>query len=345
MLPGGPGRSSRGPGRCSLAARVGAPTAAARGPQACKTDPVPVDPAVQQILDGLAAAPGPALEEMAPADARALIDGMSALSRAPAEVATEDRTIPGPGGDIPVRIYRPDAEGPLPVVVYFHGGGFVIGSLTSHDAVCRSLCQKSGAVVVAVDYRLAPEHRFPAAPEDCYTATAWVAEHGAELGVEASRLAVAGDSAGGNLATVVCLMARERGGPPIAFEVLVYPVIDHVETPSRIENAEGYLLTSAAMDYFVDHYADEGDRQHPWCAPIRAEDLRGMPPALVITAEYDPLRDEGEAYGRRLQESGVPVTISRYDGMTHGFFQFTALVPRAVDAEEEVVKALRLALA
>lgn len=306
---------------------------------------MPVDPAIQQVLDGVAAMPGPtALEEMSPSQVRSLMDEMAAIFAGP-EVATEDRTIPGPGGDIPVRIYRPDGDGPHPVVVFFHGGGFVIGSIASHDPTCRSLCQKAGAVFVSVGYRLAPEDPFPAAPEDCYAATRWVSEHGAELGVDASRLAVAGDSAGGNLAAVVCLMARKRGGPPITFQVLVYPVTDHVETASRTENAEGYLLTTAAMDWFIDHYADHETRKHPWCAPLRAVDLGGLPPALVITAEYDPLRDEGESYGRRLKEAGVPVAISRYDGMVHGFFSMTALVPRAVDAEDEVAQALRRMLA
>lgn len=302
---------------------------------------MPVDPAIQQVLDGVAAMPGPtALEEMGPSEVRSMMDEMAAIFSGP-EVETEDRTIPGPSGDIPVRIYRPEGDGPFPVVVFFHGGGFVIGSIASHDATCRSLCQKSGSVFVSVEYRLAPEHPFPAAPEDCYAATRWVSNHGAGLGVDPSRLAVVGDSAGGNLAAVVCLMAKEQGGPPIAFQALVYPVTDHVETASRTENAEGYLLTTAAMDWFIDHYADDEARKNPWCAPLRAVDLGGLPPALVVTAEYDPLRDEGEAYGRRLQRAGVPVAISRYDGMVHGFFSMTALVPRAVDAEDEVAQALR----
>jgi len=289
--------------------------------------------------------PGPtALEEMSPSEVRSIMDEMAGIFPGP-EVDTEDRTIPGPNGDIPVRIYRPEGDGPFPVVVFFHGGGFVIGSITSHDATCRSLCQKAGAVVVSVEYRLAPEYPFPAAPEDCYAATSWVSEHAVELGVNSSRLAVVGDSAGANLAAVVCLMAKERGGPPIAFQALVYPVTDHVDTESRTENAEGYLLTTAAMDWFIGHYADDETRKNPWCAPLRALDLSGLPPALVITAEFDPLRDEGEAYGQRLQDAGVPVTISRYDGMVHGFFSMTALVPRAVDAEDEVAKALRLRLA
>ena len=311
----------------------------------CQTDVMPVDPAIQQVLDGVAAMPGAtALEEMSPSEVRSLMDQMAAIFSGP-EVDTEDRTIPGPSGDIPVRIYRPEGDGPFPVVVFFHGGGFVIGSIASHDAICRSLCQKSGAVFISVEYRLAPEHPFPAAPEDCYAATMWVSEHGAELGVNPSRLAVVGDSAGGNLAAVVCLMAKERGGPPIAFQALVYPVTDHVETASRAANAEGYLLTTAAMDWFIDHYADDEARKNPWCAPLRAMDLGGLPSALVVTAEYDPLRDEGEAYGRRLQEASVPVSVSRYEGMVHGFLSMTALVPKAVDAEDEVAQALRRMLA
>lgn len=303
-----------------------------------------VDPAVQKILDAMASYRGPAIEEMTPVDLRRVMDDVAAFSQGP-QVATEDCSVPGPDGEIPVRVYRPEVDGVLPVTVYFHGGGFVIGSLQSHDATCRALCAKSDTVVVAVDYRLAPEHPFPAAPDDCYAATRWVTEHAAELGVDPARLAVAGDSAGGNLAAVVCLMAKERGGPAIALQVLVYPVTDHVETPSRLENSRGYLLTGEALEYFIGHYAAEADRRHPYCAPLRATDLSGLPPALIVTAEYDPLCDEGEAYGSRLRDAGVPVTVSRYDGMVHGFFQMTALVDRASDAEDEVAVALRKALA
>jgi acetyl esterase len=260
--------------------------------------------------------------------------------------AIEDRTLPGPAGEIPVRVYRPSTEETLPALVFFHGGGWVIGSLESHDPTCRELAQRTGCAVVAVDYRLAPEHRHPAAADDCYAALCGVASRAGELGVDAERLAVGGDSAGGNLAAVTALLARERSGPRLAFQLLVYPVTDADFTrASYEENAEGYLLTRAAMQWFWDHYApDPGTRAAPTAAPLRAPDLRGLPPALVQTAEFDPLRDEGEAYAARLREAGVPVTVSRYDGMIHGFFAMTALVDGARRAMDEAAAALRGAL-
>jgi acetyl esterase len=270
-------------------------------------------------------------------------------ANAPA-VRVDDRFIEGPegGAEIPVRIYTPDGDGEaFPILVLFHGGGFIAGSPDSHDGGARELCAQARAIVVSVDYRLAPEHKFPAAAEDCYAALLWAAAHGAEFGGDPTRLAITGDSAGGNLAAAVALMNRDRGGPPLALQVLVYPVIDPAcATPSAIANSEGYLLTTASMKWMWSLYVNgDDDYANPYAAPIAADDLAGLPPALVITAEFDPLRDEGEAYGRALEAAGVPVTISRYDGMIHGFASCFDITPRAGEAAGEVARALRNAWA
>jgi acetyl esterase len=272
----------------------------------------------------------------------------TAAGEEPEPVAkVEDRSIPGPVGQIPVRIYTPQGSGPFPVLVYFHGGGWVIGNVDTHDPTCRTLANAAGCVVVSVDYRLAPEHKFPAAVDDCYAATQWVAANAAAINGDSGRIAIGGDSAGGNLTAVVAIEARERGGPPLVFQLLVYPVTDYsFSTPSYRDNADGYLLTKDSMVWFWDHYLrSEADGQDYRASPLRASDLTGLPPALVITAEYDPLRDEGEAYAARLQESGVSVTCTRYDGMIHGFYGLTAVVDQARKAVEESVAALRASFA
>ncbi|MCY4433990.1 MAG: alpha/beta hydrolase [bacterium] len=261
---------------------------------------------------------------------------------------TEDRVIPGADGtELPIRIYWPSTSNePLPVVVFFHGGGWVIGGIDSHDGQVREMVNRTAMVYVSVDYRLAPEARFPAAAEDCYAATQWVAANAAEIGADATRLGVAGDSAGGNLAAVVALMARDRGGPAIAHQLLIYPCCDMDSNawPSQTENGTGYFLTKESMDWFYDQYADAADRDNPYASPIKAADLSGLPPACVITAEYDPLRDEGEAYGARLQEAGVACEVHRYDGMFHGFFGMTLAIPGAVAAQETAAAAVTAAL-
>ncbi len=309
---------------------------------------MPLDPRARALLDQLAATGMPQLHEMSVPAAREMINQMLAMQAEPPAVArVENRTIPGPQGDVPIRVYTPEGKAPFPVLVFFHGGGWVIGNLESHDAVCRSLARAVPAVVVAVDYRLAPEHKFPAAAEDCYAATRWVAEHAAAVGGEAARIAVGGDSAGGNLSAVVSLMARDRGGPRLVHQLLVYPATDaHMDAPSIHENAEGYFLTRDGMVWFWNHYLNgPADRANPYASPLRAADLRGLPPATVITAEFDPLRDEGERYAARLRQAGVPVEMKRYDGIIHGFFGMSAVLPQAEEAVEQAAAALRKSFA
>jgi acetyl esterase len=243
-----------------------------------------------------------------------------------------------------VRLYRPGAE-PAPVLAYFHGGGWVLGSLETHHGVCATLAKLSGCVVCSVDYRMAPEHRFPAAVEDAWAATTWLAEHADAVGGRPGALAVGGDSAGGNLAAVCALRARDTG-LPLALQLLVYPATDaDLDRSTYREFADGYYLTRYSMGWFWDHYLPEGDRFHPDASPLRADDVGGTAPALVITVEFDPLRDEGEAYARRLEEAGVPVTLTRYDGTIHGFFRMPGVIDRANDALAEAAAALRAAFA
>ena len=307
---------------------------------------MPLDPQVQGLLDQMAEAQMPALSAGLPEQARQMIVEFTKAMGPGEEVAeVRDLTIPTPDGPVPARVYVPRGDAPFPVVVYFHGGGWVIGSIETHDGSCREIANRAGAVVVSVDYRLAPEHTFPAAPDDCYAATRWVAEHAPEFGGDPSRLAVAGDSAGGNLAAVVALMARDRGGPPLRFQLLVYPAVDARMTSASIEeNATGYFLTKDDMEWFYGHYGapDPTDWR---VSPLLAPDHSGLPPAFVITAEYDPLRDEGEAYAKKLDEAGVPVTLRRYDGQIHGFFGMTAALDGAKKANDEAGAALREAFA
>jgi acetyl esterase len=309
---------------------------------------MPLDPQSRFLLDQLAAQGGPALHEMSPAEARRAFESMRIPMPGEAVASIEDRRVPGPAGEIPVRLYVPDdAATPSPALLYFHGGGWVIGSLETHENLCKALANRSGARVVAVDYRLAPEHCWPAAAEDCYAVTCHVAERGAALGIDGARLAVGGDSAGGNLAAVVALLARERGGPRLRHQVLIYPVTDHdFERPSYRENGRDYFLTTDAMRWFWDHYVPDRGRRDDWsAAPLRAEKLAGLPPATVITAEYDPLRDEGEAYAERLREAGVPVNCSRYEGQIHGFVSMLDLLDAGRRAADQIGAALRAALA
>jgi acetyl esterase len=309
---------------------------------------MPLDPQTKLMLEQMEAIGAPPLWKLEVTDARASMTVMIAMMGPGEEVrSVEDRTIDAGGERIPIRIYRPAglADGPAPVLVFYHGGGFVLGDLDSHDRDCRALANRGGCVVVAVDYRLAPEHPFPAAVDDAAAALSWVIDHAGDLGIDPDRVAVGGDSAGGNLAAVTALWARDAG-IALRFQLLIYPVVDFSEGdyPSRTENAAGFMLDEQSMQWFVDHYAPDIERADWRLAPILAERHDGLAPALVITAEFDPLRDEGEAYGAKLLAAGVPATVTRYDGLIHGFFGMGAFIPAARPAVDEAGAALRAAL-
>jgi acetyl esterase len=306
---------------------------------------VPLDPEAQAVLDTLAAGPEVDPFSLPHTVIRTAFAEMSTRDEGPAVADVESQWADGPAGRIPLRIYTPEGDRPKPGLVYFHGGGFVVCDLDSHDATCRELANGADCVVVSVDYRLAPEAKFPAAPEDCYAATQWVARRVDQLGIDSSRLAVAGDSAGGNLATAVARMCRDRGGPPLVHQLLIYPVTDHAfDTKSYRENGSGYFLTERMMRWFWHHYlADEADGANPLASPLRADDLEGLPPATVLTAEYDPLRDEGRAYAERLQAAGVETRYTDYPGVFHGFFGMGRQIPRARQAVADACEALRKA--
>ena len=306
-------------------------------------------PQMKAILDQAAAAGGQPFHKMTPVEARKAITALlEPFNSAPEKVAkSEKRTIPGPGGQIPVQIYTPEGKAPFPVLVYFHGGGWTVGEIASWDSFCRSLCNASGCVTVSVDYRLAPEHKFPAGPEDCYAATDWVAKNAASLGGDPARVAVGGDSAGGNLAAAVSLMARDRGGPKIGFQLLIYPATDAgLDTPSQKQfQDDGYILSKQDMVWFWDHYLNgDKDKTNPYACPAEASSLRGLPPALVVTAGFDPLRDEGETYAARLQEAGVKAECIRYEGVTHGFVLMAAVLDEARKSIADMGAALKAGL-
>ena len=308
---------------------------------------MPLDPQARAVLEQLSLDIAIDPAQLDPQTMRAGYELLSGTQSRDPVGAVEDRTIPGPAGEIPIRIFRPAGDAAPPGLVYFHGGGWVAGSIETHDGTCRKLCNAAGCTVVSVGYRLAPEAKFPAAAEDAYAALNWVAAHGSQIGVDPERLAVGGDSAGGNLATVTTLMARERGGPALRHQLLIYPVTDRdFETGSYRENAEGYVLSRALMIWFWEHYfANESDARNAYAAPLQALDLSGLPPALVITAELDPLRDEGEAYAERLRAAGVPTVCTRYDGMFHGFFSMSDAIDRSKQALGQAAESLRKAFA
>src|SRR3954468_15891469 len=292
---------------------------------------MPLHPKVQALLTAQRLSGAPPMHSLTPeqarADMRAQVPAVSGTLAAVARV--DDRTVPGAAATLPVRIYTPQGTGPFPGIVYFHGGGFVIGDLETHDPLCRQIATRTHAVVCAVHYRLAPEHPFPAAVDDALTAARWFMAHAADAGVDRDRLFVMGDSAGGTLATVTALAVRDQLGPHLRGQILVYPITDHVEAgaASYTEFADGYGLTRDGMRWFLRHYAaNPHDATDPRVCPVRMPTLRGLPPAFVVTAEYDVLRDEGERYAERLREDGVHVTFERAAGLHHGFIRLFGIL-------------------
>ena len=307
---------------------------------------MPLDPQIQAMLDqssGMAPA-----RTYTPEQLRATVRGFSTafppLNVALAQIA--DRRIPGPGGDIAIRIYTAEGRGPLPVLVYFHGGGWVVGDLDTQDMICRGLCFGAGCIVVSVDYRLAPEHRFPAAVDDCYAATQWVATHAAGFGGDPQRIAVGGDSAGASLAAGVALRTRDEGGAPLCGQLMFYGSMDYqIDAPSGSmrEFANGPLLSTDDIEYFWHHYLANPavDQYHPWASPARAARHTELPPAFNGTAEIDPTRDAGERYGALLRAAGIDVEQHRYPGMPHGFVSWLGIVPGAQTAIDDASAWLR----
>jgi acetyl esterase len=306
-----------------------------------------LDPQAKAYLELLASLGAPPLHVLPAAQARIAYKKARALAQ-PAPPAVGDvRSLDaeGPGGRIPLRVYRPFGSGaaePLPALVFLHGGGWTIGDLDTHDVVCRELCNRARCAVIAVDYRLAPEHKFPAAVDDAIGATRWVAANGASLAIDPRRVAIGGDSAGGNLATVTALHLRDHGGPALALQLLIYPATDmRCTTPSHAENGSGYLLTREAIDYFTDSYLNDRGEITDWRAsPALAASLRGLPPAFVLTAGYDPLRDEGESYAQALRAAGVAVEYVCFDAQIHGFITMSKVIDAATVAFDRCAAAL-----
>lgn len=310
---------------------------------------MPVHPQCQEILDALAGADGPTIfDTRDPEEARRLIAAGTAILVPPTPPlrSVEDRTVPGAEAEVPVRIYTPEMEavsGGLPVLIFLHGGGWVFGDIDTHDAMCRVLADAARCLTVSVDYRLAPEHKFPAALEDCLAVLDWTVAHAGEIGGDASRIAIGGDSAGGNLAAAACQVARDKGGPPILFQVLIYPALDFTaDMTSPRSNAAGYGLSDESIAWMRDCYLnDPFDATDPRASPAMARDLSGLPPALVQTAEYDPLHDEGLAYAEALNAAGVIARHIDYPGMIHGFMRMGAKIDDAAKALDDAAEVLR----
>ncbi|QEZ44543.1 alpha/beta hydrolase [Cupriavidus oxalaticus] len=309
---------------------------------------MPLDPQARAMIDAMAAMPSPDFSTLRAPDYRAALAAMPGFAPGDAIAAQHDLTLDGAAGPLRARLYRPDDSAALPLVVYFHGGGFVLCGLDSHDNICRSLARRSGALVLSVDYRLAPEARFPTAAEDAVAAVRWAAAHAAQLGADPARIAVAGDSAGGNLAAVACQQLR---GSAIALrhQLLLYPYLDCTDaatgSASYRECATGYFLSAAELDWYRAQYlANRADAEDVRASPLRQRDLHGLPPATIITAEYDPLRDQGEAYGEALQRAGNSATVRRWPGQFHGFISMQGVIDAASDALDAAAAALRHAL-
>jgi len=300
-----------------------------------------LDPQAKAMLDALAQMPAVDFSSIGAAQYRAMIDGPSMFAPGDAVAQIDNRAIPGPGGPLQIRLYRGGAGRALPITVYFHGGGFVIGTLDTHDNICRCLAARAGCLVVAVNYRLAPEAQFPAAVKDACAALAWVHRNARDIGGDATRIAVAGDSAGGNLAAVAAQHWRDHG-PALCHQLLLYPLTDwRADTESYRNYAKGYFLSWDMMNWFTRQYLPEARAADDLRAsPLRARDLSGLPPATVITAEYDPLRDEGEAYALAMRDAGVMVELHRWPGQIHGF----ASMLGAIDAADQALSAAALGL-
>ncbi|MBM3569740.1 MAG: alpha/beta hydrolase [Alphaproteobacteria bacterium] len=307
-----------------------------------------LDADCRKVLDIIVAAGRPKLWQVTPAEARLAMLASIKLFGGPAPEVAQVRDLKT-GGGIRLRLYRPlkSGSGPLPTLVFYHGGGYVIGDLDSHDIPCRMLANASGCVVVSVDYRLAPEHPFPAGIEDALAALRWIAAEAGRIGVDSGRLAVGGDSAGGNFAAVTAQRARDEGGPDLRFQLLIYPATDQTaETESKRLFGEGYLLEDKGMAWFRDHYLgpDEAKKTNPWASPAKAPSLAGLPPAMVVTAGFDPLRDEGKAYADALTKAGVATRYRCHDGLIHGFINFPGAIAAAGPALSEMGQALAAAL-
>jgi acetyl esterase len=311
-----------------------------------------LDPQAKALIDLMVARAVPAVHTLSPADARRFYRERRSFTQpdAPAVAQVEDRTITGPHGAVPLRIYRPhDGAAALPALVYFHGGGWTIGDLDTHDVLCRQLCLGAGVVVVSVDYRLGPEHRFPAAVDDALAAVRWVQAEVQMLGIDASRIALGGDSAGGNIAASLAILlrdARDAAEAAPAFQLLIYPATDmrHI-APSHRVNGQGYLLTTQSIDYYRGHYlADRAQRTDPRASPLLAANHRGLPPALILTAGFDPLRDEGRQYADALSAAGNAVQYICFERQVHGFITMGRLIDEANTAVDLCASALRRAL-
>ena len=310
------------------------------------------DAQMKAVLDELASFNAPPIEKLSPMNARnsptvtnAVMGLLAKRGKAAVEMVGDisHQLIPGPGGDLLARIYKPRGKGPFPVLVYFHGGGWVIATIDTYDSSCRALANAANCMVVSVAYRQAPENKFPAAAEDAYAATQWVMSNAAQLNGDPKRVAVGGESAGGNLAAVTCLMARDKKGLMPVHQMLIYPVTNYAfDTPSYQENANAKPLNRAMMMWFWNHYLKSAaDGSNPYASPLRAENFRNLPPATVITAEIDPLRSEGQAYAQQLQKAGVSVKATNYNGVTHEFFGAGAVVDKAKQAVREAATGLR----
>ena len=307
---------------------------------------MPLDPLVKGFLDQMAAVPGPKMSEAGAQIARETFVGLMQLV-GPKDVPvgkTENLAVPGPGGPIPIRIYTPVAAGrdPMPALIYYHGGGFVIGNIETHDGLCRLMANEGGFRVISVDYRLTPEHKYPAAIDDAFAALAWVGANAANIGVDANRIAVGGDSAGGALAAEVVQLAKLKGGLTVACQMLLFPVVQVGEVTSSLrEFAVGYFLEKETLDWFYDSYLPpNADKSDPKISPLRAKDLSGLPPAYVMLGGYDPLHDEGAQYAEKLRAAGVKVTVADYPGMVHCFIYMQSFLPQAHEALASASKAV-----